>query len=108
MGAIAVPIAPGKLEAWEGFMAEVKGPRKAEFDEMNERMGLTGHRAWLQQTPDGHQMVIAVHDGPGGDEFMGKLATSEHEFDAWFRGKIAEVHGIDFSGPMPPPAEQRL
>ena len=108
MGAIAVPIPPGKLEAWEAWMAEVNGTRKAEFDDMNQRFGITAHRAWLQQTPDGQHLVIAVHDGQGGDEFMGRLATSDNEFDKWFRGKIEEVHGMDFSAPPPPPAERRL
>ncbi len=107
MGAIAVPIMPGQLEGWEAWIAELNGPRKAEFDDMNQRHGLTSHRAWLQQTPDG-QMVIAVHDGPGAEEFMGKLASSENEFDVWFRGNIERVHGLDFSAPPPPPAEQRL
>lgn len=108
MGAITVPILPGKLEAWEAWIAELNGPRKAKFDDLNARYGLTGHRAWLQQTPDGGHVVIAVHDGPGADEFMPKLASSENEFDAWFRRGIEEAHGIDFSAPPPPPAEQRL
>lgn len=108
MAAMAAPIAPGKLDAWEAWIAELKGPRKAEFDDMNQRMGLTGHRVWLQQTPDGHHLAIIVHDGPGADAFMGKVMTSDHEFDAWFRGNVAEVHGMDLSAPPPPPAEQRL
>ncbi len=108
MGALAVPIVPGKLETWEAWIAELNGPRKAEFDDMNQRFGVTNHRAWLQQTPDGHQMVIAVHDGPGGDEFLGKVATSENEFDVWFRNSVADVHGLDLSGPLPPPAERKL
>jgi hypothetical protein len=108
MGAFAAPILPGKMDAWEAWMAELTGPRRAAFDDMNERMALTGHRAWLQATPDGHHMVVVVIDGPGGDAFMGKLAASDNEFDAWFRGKVTEVHGIDFSGPLPPAPEQRL
>lgn len=108
MGALAVPIVPGKQEVWEAWIAELNGPRKAEFDDMNQRLGLTGHRAWLQRTPDGQSLVIAVHDGPGADAFMGKLASSDNEFDVWFRGKIEEAHGMDFSAPMPPPTEQLL
>jgi len=108
MGALAVPILPGKAETWETWVSELNGARKADFDDMNQRFGLTGHRAWLEHTPDGQDLVIAVHDGPGADDFMGKLAASDVEFDGWFRGKIAEIHGIDFAGAMPPMPEQRL
>lgn len=108
MGAMAAPIAPGKREAWEAWVAELNGPRKAEFDDMNERHGVTAHRTWLQEGPDGQELAIVVHDGPGAEEFMGKLAMSDHEFDAWFRERIAEVHGIDMSAQPPPPAERRL
>lgn len=108
MGALAVPIVPGKKDSWEAWIAELNGSRKAEFDDMNQRYGLTAHRAWLQQTPDGGYMVIAVHDGPGSDEFLGKLASSDNEFDTWFRNNIASAHGMDFSAPPPPPAEQVL
>jgi len=52
MGAFAAPILPAKLDAWEVWIAELNGPRKAEFDDMNTRYNVTGHRAWLQQTPD--------------------------------------------------------
>jgi hypothetical protein len=107
MGAFAAPILPDKLDVWESWMAELTGPRKAELDDMNSRHDLTGHRAWLQQTPDGHHMVVVVIDGPGGDTVMGKLAGSDNAFDAWFRDKAAEVHGIDF-GALPPPTRQVL
>jgi hypothetical protein len=108
MGAIAAPILPGKEQTWEKWIADCKGPRKAEFDDMNQRFGLTSHRVWLQQTPDGHELVIAVHEGPGAEEYLGKLAASENDFDVWFRGVITDVHGIDFSKPLPPAAVQKL
>lgn len=108
MGAFAAPILPDKLDAWEAWIAELTGPRKAEFDDMNSRYELTGHRAFLQQTPDGHHMVIVVHDGPGADAFMGSLAGSDNAFDVWFRDGVADVHGIDFSGPLPPAPKQFL
>jgi len=108
MGAFAAPIVPGQKEHWEAWIGELTGPRKADLEDMNERYDLTGHRAWLQETPDGQHMVVVVHDGPGGDAFMGKMASSEHEFDVWFRDNVAEIHGMDMSGPMPPMPEQRL
>ena len=100
MGAIAVPVAPGKYDAWQSFAEELKSSRADDFQEFNERMGLTSHRAWLQETPDGH-LVIAVHDGPGADEFMPKLAQSDHPFDSWFREQIEDIHAMNISEPPP-------
>ncbi|MEP6760370.1 MAG: hypothetical protein ABJA93_03295 [Sporichthyaceae bacterium] len=108
MGALAAPLLPDKLDAWQAWMAELNGPRKAEFEAFNARHKLTAHRAWLQGTPDGGHLVIAVHDGPGGDDFMGGVASSDDSFDQWFVSKVAECHGIDMSGPLPPPAERKL
>jgi hypothetical protein len=105
--AFAVPIKPGKEETWKSWAAELNGARKAEFDEMNERMGLTTHAAWLQQNPDGSQLAVVVLDGPGASEFLGKLATSDHEFDTLFRTSSEDIHPMDFSAP-PPPAPVRF
>lgn len=105
--AFAVPIKPGKEETWKSWIAETNGARKAEFDEMNERMGLTTHAAWLQQNPDGSRLAVVVVDGPGASEFLGKLATSGHAFDTWFRTNVEDIHPMDFSAP-PPPAPVRF
>jgi hypothetical protein len=105
--AFAVPIKPGKEETWTSWIAETNGARKAEFDEMNQRMGLTTHAAWLQQNPDGSQLAVVVVDGPGASEFLGKLATSGHAFDTWFRTNVEDIHPMDFSAP-PPPAPVRF
>ena len=48
-------------------------------------------------------MVVALHEGPGADEFMGKLASSQNDTDLWFREKVKEFHGIDVTQPAPGP-----
>lgn len=108
MGAMAVPLPASNLEAWESWVGEITGPRKAEFDEMNARHGVTDHRAYLQGAPDGSYVVIAVTDGPGGDGFIASVAASDHEFDKWFLQKVGEAHGVDPAGPMPSGAERRI
>lgn len=100
--AFAAPLLPGKTDAWRQWIAELEGPRSAEFADLNARHGLTRHAAWLQQTPHG-DLVVVVQEGPGAEGFMGKMASSVHEFDAWFRGNVEEVHGLDFANPPPPP-----
>lgn len=102
MTAFAVPLPAEKLDAWKSWTEQLKGSRKAEFDDMNARLGITEHRAYLQPTPDGSFLVVAVHEGPGGDDFLAKVTASGHDFDRWFVGSIADFHGIDPSGPLPP------
>jgi hypothetical protein len=105
---MAVPLPAEKLDAWKNWTEELKGARKAGFDDMNARLGLTEHRAYLQPTPDGSFLVLVVHEGPGGDDFMADVAASDHEFDRWFLKTVADLHGIDPSGPLPPAATRHL
>jgi hypothetical protein len=105
---MAVPLAAEKREAWESWLEELKGSRKAGFDDLNARHGLTEHRAYLQPTPDGSFLVIVIQEGPGADGFMDNVISSEHEFDRWFVKTVADVHGIDPSGPLPPAATRYL
>jgi hypothetical protein len=108
MPAMAVPLSADNVGAWEAWVAELGGARKAAFDEMNARHGLTEHRAYLQPTPDGNFLVLAIHEGPGADDFLPNLLQSDHEFDRWFAGSVADLHGIDTSAPMPPGAARKL
>jgi hypothetical protein len=108
MPAIAAPLSADKLDAWEAWIAELNGPQKAAFDDLNTRHGLTEHRAYLQPTPDGNFLVLAVHEGAGSDSFIANVASSDNEFDQWFMAALADLHGIDPSGPMPPGASRKL
>lgn len=107
MQAMAVPIKPGKLETWKAWCAELSGSRKSGFEDMNQRLGLTTHASFHQQNPDGSDLAVVVIDGPGSADFLGKLATSDHEFDTWFRASIEDVHPMDFSA-APPPMNPRM
>ena len=91
MGVVLAPIVEGKLDAWKQWCEDLSGPRKEGLAYFNRRYGLTRHASWLAETPGG-PMVVALHQGPGEDQLMPKLASSTHEFDVWFREKIKEVH----------------
>jgi hypothetical protein len=96
MYAITVPLIRNKVDAWKAWIRECQGPRREEFENFNERMELTLHRAWLMQEPQGPR-VIVVFEGPGSRNFLRKLANSRESFDQWFRERITEYHGVDFS-----------
>jgi hypothetical protein len=106
--ALAAPLAADKLGTWEGWITELSGPRKAAFEDMNARHGLTEHRAYLQPLPDGNYLVLAIHEGPGSEDFIASVLGSDHEFDRWFAESIGGIHGFDPSAPLPPTAARKL
>ena len=109
MPAMVIPIAPDKVDAWEAWAAQLSGPRRAEFDDMNTRLGLQEHRAYLQPMPDGGFATIVVVEGPGAEGFLPAAAASGNDFDAWFLGTVAELHGmVPGEGAPPPMAERRI
>ncbi len=107
MAAFVIPLVPNKVGAWRTWIHELHGPRKEEFEDFNERMQLTAHRVWLSEGAQG-PLAIVIHEGPGASTFMESLAASQHPFDRWFRERISEYHGIDFSQPRPTPSLEML
>ncbi len=105
MGVVLAPIVAGKLEAWKHWAKELKGPRIEDLRDFNRRYGLTRHAAWLAETPAG-PVVIALHEGPGANEFMQKIGSSQLDFDVWFKEKVKEVHGLDVTQPPPGPSPE--
>jgi hypothetical protein len=105
---MAVPLAAAKFDEWEAWVAELNGPRKAGFEDMNSRHGLTEHRAYLQSMPDGNYTVLVVAEGSGADNFVPSILQSDHEFDRWFGQSVIELHDMDLSAPPPPMAKRRL
>jgi hypothetical protein len=47
--------------------------------------------------------VVALQEGPGGDEFMAKVGASSNDFDKWFASSVKEIHGLDVTQPPPGP-----
>jgi hypothetical protein len=103
--AFAAPILPGKTDAWRNAMAEMTGPRSAEFEAWNHRLGLTRHMACLQETPHG-DFVVVYAEGEAPATIVDQTLASEHPFDRWFAEAVLQgVHGIDPAEGSPPANE---
>jgi hypothetical protein len=100
MAIVLVPIKADRVKAWESFIDELNGSRKADFVDFNKRHKLTKHEAWLCETPAG-PFVCAVHEGPGSADLIPNVARSTNAFDKWFGSKLSEIHGMDMSKPPP-------
>ena len=103
----AVPILPGKTNAWRSAAASLAGRgspnRKADFDDFNRRFGITRHVASLQQTPQGDFAVVFI-EGDDPDSVLDRMQQSEHPFERWFVATFFEdIHGITSSEGPPPP-----
>ena len=96
------PILPGKTEQWKRFCQEMVGPRRSEYEATNKRLGITRDFASLQQTPQGDVAVVYLEaqDIP---HVFEAYASSQEPFDVWYREQLKDIHGVDFSQPLPGP-----
>src|SRR5215207_4272970 len=90
--AFALPIPSGKAEAVRRFTEECLGPRRAEFDDMMRRSGLTEESYWLQRDPNrGDQLLVFGREDLAA--FMAIMASPQTEFDRWYRDQFTAILG---------------
>ena len=103
---LAVPILPGKTEEWRRFTEELNGPRRTEWEESRRRVGIQREASYLNETPQGHLVVVYFDTEGPLEEIFQRLGTSQEPFDIWFRQKAKEIHGFDLEQPPPGPLPQ--
>jgi hypothetical protein len=107
MGLVVVPVLKGREEEWKSWSRKLKGEMKKDFDDLNQRHGLTRHDVWAVETPDG-LLAVVLHEGPGADSFMHDIAVSDHPTDIRMKESIEKFHGMDMSGPPPGPMPEKM
>ncbi|WP_167608833.1 hypothetical protein [Maribellus sediminis] len=107
MGLVIVPLKKDKLDAWKTWAESLNNEQSEEFNSFNKKYGLTRHDAWLAETPEG-PVVVALHEGPGAESFMQEVGKSNDSFEASFKEKLMEFHGMDLSGPPPGPMPVKM
>lgn len=100
--ASAFPMLPGKTEQWKHFCQQMAGPRRSEYEASNQRLGITRAVVSLQQTPQGDMAVVYLEAQDIPRVFEG-YRSSQELYDVWFREQIKDIHGVDFSQPLPGP-----
>lgn len=98
----AVPILPGKTEAWKAALAEMSGPRRAEYEAARRSVGFTREVVTLQETPQGDFVVVFI-EGDDAENALGRVVSATDEFHQWFQQTVlVDTHGLDLSEPPPP------
>ena len=105
--ASAFPILPGKTEQWKHFCQEMVGPRRSQYEASRKRLGVTREVAYLQPTPQGDMVVVYMEAQNISRVFEG-FGISQEPFDVWFRERVKEIHGVDFSQPLPGPLPEAI
>jgi len=97
----ALSISREKIAAVRGFVAELLGARRAEFERSWQDKGITRESAWLQQIPDG-ALVLVRFEAHDLERAFGALAASGAPFDRWYRERVLEIYGVDLTNPSGP------
>ena len=100
--AFAAPILPGKTDAARQWVETVLGPKKAEYDDLQKRMGVEQESYFLMETPDGDMMVMSGEGTwiPPTES----LDLENREFDRWFAEQVEDICGFDVMTMTEPPA----
>jgi hypothetical protein len=96
--AVAFPILPDKIDEWHAFIAELNGPRHADFVASRKRAGVQ-ERTFLQATPMGDLTIVTL-EGDNPSASFGQMMSAQDEFTTWFLGKVKGLHGVDLTVPM--------
>ena len=103
--AFAIPLLPGKTEQDKAAMRSCwHGDRRPDYEASRKNLGITSESVWLQTTPTGTVAVVHLVADDLQAAFTG-LATSDAQFDHWFRAHCLEVHGLDLREAFPPPEQ---
>jgi len=93
---IALPIQPGKTQILREFVKAIADARWEEYGDFQKRCRVQKVTWCLQSSPHGDQFVI-YNEAADFAWLMREFAVSAHPFDVWFRQKLQESTGVDFS-----------
>lgn len=101
----AMPLLPGTTDLdRDELLACWRGDRAEAYRASRTRHGITREATWIQPTPAGDLAVVLLESDDLAASLYG-LATSTDPFDAWFRGHVQQVHGVDLAGGMQLPEQ---
>ena len=104
--AFAARIRPGQTDALRRLVAECLGPRRAEWEDMQRRSGVTEEAYWLQSDPEGDFFIVVSNSDQLG--YHALMANPQTEFDRWFRDQDRAIFAGEPVGSSPAPRNEFL
>jgi hypothetical protein len=103
----ALPVITGKTADARTFLSALDGPRKAEFDRSERRIGIVKESWFLQRLEHG-DILIGYMESPNFAGSLQQFAQSRDDFDLWFKSQMREVTGVDLNNPPSGPLSEQL
>jgi hypothetical protein len=105
--ALASQVLPGKTDALRQLIADLTGPRKAEFQDAHRRFGAVKQNVYLEHTPQG-DLTVYYEESADPVANLQKFGQSQDPFDVWWKERLLDVTGIDYSQPFPGPLPELI
>lgn len=93
---LTLPIVAGKVEAWRRFCQELSGTRLLSYITSRRKLGITRECQTLVETATGSVVVMELQSTDI-QRTLDLLVMSQLPFDAWYRERVQELHGISFA-----------
>jgi len=87
-------------------MAELNGPRRDDYQALQQRLGVHS-RVFLQQTPEG-DLVLTTMEGAEPARAFQQMWAGTDAFTDWFVQQVKDIHGIDLREPPPGPLPELM
>jgi len=102
----AFPVLQGKEDEARKFAQETLD-RREDFEASQARLNISTEEWSLQKTPMG-SFVIVRFETPDVGAALGAFGESSESFDAWFKGRVLEITGVDLSAPSNDPLPELI
>ena len=108
MHVLALPLLPGKTEAFKQFAAALEGEKKPEYEAALQRLGGLKERAYAGPSVGNNTVVYIIKGKPTiVHDVLKGIGKSSEPFDRWFTQQMRDLHGADLASSEPLP-EARL
>jgi len=95
---LVIPIVEGKSDDARDFMRELEQSRKSEYEQSEQRIGIT-KEAWFLAGGTTGDLLVAYIETDDFANALGLFSRSQDDFDLWFKRRLADSTGLDLNTP---------